>query len=70
MLPIFTDIEAMKTTKRIEAATDQQLRDLCRRFAHASDLYPKIMSSLPLLTVERAQLINLLKYNDIGTFLQ
>lgn len=58
----------MKTIQPIEQATDQQLRDLCRRFAHFTDLRSKIVSGLPLLTIERAQLINLLKTNHISQF--
>ncbi len=61
----------MKTVKSIEQATDSQLRELSRPYAFLMNdaLLNIVRSSLPLLTVERAQLVNLLKVNHVTQFI-
>jgi hypothetical protein len=58
----------MKTVKPVEQATDSQLRQLTRRFESVSEYSGIIQSQLPLVTTERAQLVNLLKANHIFQF--
>lgn len=58
----------MKTVKPVEHATDSQLRKLTRDFEQVSEYSGIIQSQLPMLTTERAQLINLLKSNHIFHF--
>lgn len=60
--------KAMKTIKSVEQATDTQLRQLTRPFEWESEYSGIIQSQLPMLTTERAQLINLLKSNHIFQF--
>ncbi len=53
---------------KIERANDTQLRLLAQRFEWLADYRDIIQSQLPLLTVERAKLIGLLKTNHINEF--
>ena len=68
MLSFLHLFKAMKTVKPVEHATDSQLRQLTRRFECTSEYSGIIQSQLPMLTTERAQLINLLKANHINQF--
>jgi hypothetical protein len=58
----------MKTVKPVEQATDSQLRQLARRFQWMEPYRDIIQSQLVMMTVERAQIINLLKSNHIFHF--
>lgn len=58
----------MKTVKSVEHATDSQLRGLAARFALCKEDRDIIESRLPMLTVERSQLVNLLKNNHVTQF--
>jgi len=60
----------MKTIKSVEDATDAQLRQLAARYQWTDQYQVMIQSQLPLLTVERAQLVGLLKTNHIHEFMQ
>jgi hypothetical protein len=61
----------MKTIKPVEQASDSQLRSLVRQYAFLMNdkLILALRSTLPLLTVERAQFINLLKLNHVTKFM-
>jgi hypothetical protein len=66
----FSDLHlAMKTITPVESATDAQLRMLVRPFEWHSQYWEMIQSQLPLLTVERAELIGLLKSVDTHYFM-
>jgi len=58
----------MKTVKPVEQATDSQLRQLTRPYVRHPDDCDMIESLLPMLTTERAHLINLLKTNHVFQF--
>ena len=59
----------MNTVKNIEQADDRQLRALVREFQWHQDYRVMIQSELPLLTVERGLLLNLLRVNSIFQFI-
>jgi hypothetical protein len=58
----------MKTIKPVEQATDSQLRKLAERFHWMAEHKGILQSQLPMLTVERAQIVGLLKINHIHQF--
>ena len=58
----------MKTIKPVEQATDSQLRDLASRYQWMQDHRTILQSQLPMLTIERTQILNLLKANHIHQF--
>lgn len=59
----------MKTITPVESATDTQLRFLVRKYEWTDKYRDIIQSQLPLLTIERAELIGLLKNNDTHHFM-
>ena len=69
MLSFSALITIMTNLKPVEQADDRQLRFLTRDFDWHPSYCIMIRSQLPLLSVERAQLINLLMSNDIHSFL-
>lgn len=58
----------MKIIKPVEQATDEQLRQLAERYQWCSEYSDILQSRLPMLTTERAQIVNLLKANHINQF--
>jgi len=58
----------MKTIKPVEQATDSQLRSLASRFVVVQEDRAIIESGVPMLTTERAQIVNLLKANHVTKF--
>lgn len=59
----------MKTIKPLEQATDAQLRALASRYQWMSEYREILQSQLPMLTVERAQIVGLLRTNHIHQFI-